>query len=73
MKKGIVILVNKVELRKSEWSNIIDYWIEGDCDSWIHDLKTRIPDLWMMQEVLPVMPIIKPSPKKRISCFFFWN
>jgi hercynylcysteine S-oxide lyase len=64
--KGQVILINKVELGKSEWKNVIDYWVEADCDEWVHDLKLRIPNLWMKQEVLPTMPIIKPTPKKGI-------
>jgi hypothetical protein len=62
--KGLVILINKCALGKSEWNKSIDYWVEGDCDSWIRDLKTRIPNLWMKQEVLPVMSVIKPTPKK---------
>ena len=62
--KGTVILINKCELGKAEWSKFIDYWVEGDCDEWIHDLKSRIPNLWMKQEVMPVMPVIKPTPKK---------
>jgi len=66
-KKGVVILVNKCELAKSEWDNVIDYWVEGDCDVWIEDLKARIPDLWMKQEVLPVLPITKPGRKKGTS------
>lgn len=61
--KGVVILVNKGELGKSEWKNVIDYWVEGDCDEWVHDLKTRIPNLWMKQEHLPIMPIIKPTAR----------
>lgn len=65
--KGLVILINKDELGKSEWKNVIDYWVEGDCDEWVHDLKTRIPALWMKQEMLPVMPVIKPVSKKGIS------
>ena len=65
--KGIVIFINKVELAKTEWKNVIDYWVEGDCDLWIHDLKSRIPELWMRQEVLPVLPVIKPTPKKSPS------
>ena len=66
--KGTVIFINKCELGKAEWSKFIDYWVEGDCDSWIHDLKSRIPNLWMKQEVLPVMPVIKPTPKKNGMC-----
>lgn len=64
-KKGVVILVNKCEVAKSEWDNVIDYWVEGDCDVWTEDLRARIPNLWMKQEVLPVMPVVKPTPKKR--------
>ena len=37
--KGTVIFVNKDELGKSEWGNVFDYWVQGDCDAWIHDLK----------------------------------
>jgi len=65
--KGSVILINKVPLPASEWNGVIDYWVESDCDEWVHDLKTRIPDLWMKQEVLPVMPVVKSTPKKGIS------
>jgi len=66
--KGTVVFINKCPLGKAEWSNVIDYWVEGDCDSWIHDLKSRIPNLWMKQETLPVMPVIKPTPKKNGKC-----
>jgi len=65
-KNGVVILVNKCELSKSEWGGVIDYWVEGDCDEWVGDLKMRIPNLWMKQEVLPAMRVVKPMgrPKK---------
>ena len=65
--KGQVIFINKVELATSEWKDVIDYWVEGDCDEWVHDLKSRMPNLWMKQEILPVMPITKPTSKKSIS------
>jgi NAD-dependent histone deacetylase SIR2 len=61
--KGLVIFINKGQLPKSEWSSVVDYWVEGDCDAWVHDLKSRIPHLWMKQQVLPIMTVIK-SPKK---------
>jgi NAD+-dependent protein deacetylase SIR2 len=67
--KGVVILVNKGELGKSEWKNVIDYWVEGDCDEWVHDLKRRIPNLWMKQEHLPVMHVKKPSVPKCMHLF----
>ena len=62
--KGHVIFINKVELARTEWNNVIDYWVEGDCDEWVHDLKSRIPNLWMKQETLPSMPITKATSKK---------
>ena len=71
--KGVVVLVNRDELGKSEWQNHIDYWIEGDCDTWVHDLRNRIPNLWMKQESLPLMPIIKPHSRKRIPPFLQWR
>lgn len=49
--KGIVIFINKCELGKAELDKFIDYWVEGDCDSWIHDLKSRIPNLWTKQVI----------------------
>lgn len=61
--KGVVIFVNKGQLGKSEWKNVVDYWVEGDCDNWVHDLKSRVPHLWMKQEVLPVMSVIKTSKR----------
>jgi hypothetical protein len=65
-KKGTVIYINRTPLSSpSEWQGVIDYWVEADCDDWVHDLKTRIPNLWMKQETLPDMPVIKPTPKKR--------
>ena len=42
-KRGTVIFINKTEVGNVEWNKFIDYWIEGDCDSWIHDLKSLIP------------------------------
>jgi hypothetical protein len=65
-KKGTVIYINRTPLASpAEWQGVIDYWVEADCDDWVHDLKTRIPGLWMKQETLPDMPVIKPTPKKR--------
>jgi hypothetical protein len=63
--KGIVILINKSELAKIEWKGVIDYWIEADCDTWVNDLKARVPELWMKQESLPIMPKVKPVSGKR--------
>jgi len=44
--KGTVIFINKSEVGKAEWNKFIDYWVEGDCDSWIHDLISD-SNLWM--------------------------
>jgi len=43
--RGTVIFINKGKPGKAEWDNFIDYWVERDCDAWIHNLKLRIPNL----------------------------
>ena len=42
-KKGTVIFINKTKVGNAEWNKFIDYWVEGDCDSRIRDLKPLIP------------------------------
>ncbi|KAI0482078.1 hypothetical protein GGR56DRAFT_663148 [Xylariaceae sp. FL0804] len=29
------------------WGDVIDYWVEWDCDAWVADLRNRKPQLWM--------------------------
>ena|SRR5277367_5492049 len=43
--KGSIVFVNKTEATKSVWSNILGYWVEGDCDTWVRDLEKRTKTL----------------------------
>jgi NAD-dependent SIR2 family protein deacetylase len=38
---GLVVYVNLTGPKAKEWSGIIDFWVEWDCDSWVEDLKSR--------------------------------
>ncbi|KAK0654813.1 hypothetical protein B0T16DRAFT_395713, partial [Cercophora newfieldiana] len=41
---GKVVFVNLTEPAKS-WDNVIDYWVEWDCDAWVGDWRERQPAL----------------------------
>ncbi|KAM7209800.1 DHS-like NAD/FAD-binding domain containing protein [Rhypophila decipiens] len=41
---GKVVFVNLTKPAKS-WDNVIDYWVEWDCDAWVGDLMERQPAL----------------------------
>lgn len=41
---GKVVCVNLTEPSKS-WDDVIDYWVEWDCDAWVRDLMERQPAL----------------------------
>ncbi|KAI5919199.1 DHS-like NAD/FAD-binding domain-containing protein [Camillea tinctor] len=51
-KGGKVIFINFTKPSESVWGDIIDYWIEWDCDAWVEDLKDRRPQLWLSPEEL---------------------
>ncbi|TQN69811.1 NAD-dependent histone deacetylase HST3 [Colletotrichum shisoi] len=57
---GKVVFVNYTKPPESSWGDIIDYWVQWDCDAWVSNLKERIPLLW-----LP--PGTKLSKKKKES------
>lgn len=46
-KGGKVVFINFTKPSDSAWGDIIDYWIEWDCDAWVDDLKDRKPHLWL--------------------------
>ncbi|KAI1134769.1 DHS-like NAD/FAD-binding domain-containing protein [Hypoxylon sp. FL0543] len=46
-KGGKVVFINLTKPSDSAWGDIIDYWIEWDCDAWVDDLKDRKPNLWL--------------------------
>jgi NAD-dependent SIR2 family protein deacetylase len=48
-KGGKVIFVNRTKPPESIWSDVIDYWVECDCDAWVLDLKDRRGDIWLPQ------------------------
>ncbi|GJN76365.1 hypothetical protein PLICBS_010478 [Purpureocillium lilacinum] len=56
-KGGNVVFVNFTKPPESSWGDVIDYWVQWDCDAWVADLQNRIPKLW--QEPEP------PRPKKK--------
>ncbi|KAK0655313.1 DHS-like NAD/FAD-binding domain-containing protein [Cercophora newfieldiana] len=41
---GKVVFVNLAEPARN-WDGVIDYWVEWDCDTWVHDLTNRQPAL----------------------------
>ncbi|ODA83681.1 hypothetical protein RJ55_02196 [Drechmeria coniospora] len=45
-KNGKVVFVNFTKPPESSWGEVIDYWIQWDCDAWVADLQDRIPKLW---------------------------
>lgn len=47
---GKVIFVNFTKPPESIWGDIIDFWVQWDCDAWVSDLQERIPKLWQAPE-----------------------
>ncbi|PHH59950.1 hypothetical protein CDD81_2349 [Ophiocordyceps australis] len=43
-KGGKVVFVNFT--KPPSWGDMIDYWIQWDCDAWVADLQSRVPQLW---------------------------
>ncbi|KFY49762.1 hypothetical protein V496_09824 [Pseudogymnoascus sp. VKM F-4515 (FW-2607)] len=46
---GSVVFVNQTKPPDSIWGDVIDYWVEWDCDAWVADLKQRRDDIWLPQ------------------------
>ncbi|KFZ24187.1 hypothetical protein V502_01350 [Pseudogymnoascus sp. VKM F-4520 (FW-2644)] len=46
---GSVVFVNQTKPPDSIWGDVIDYWVEWDCDAWVADLKQRKDDIWLPQ------------------------
>lgn len=44
---GKVVFVNFTKPPESVWSDVIDYWVQWDCDTWVEDLKQRKPIMWL--------------------------
>lgn len=60
---GKVVFVNFTKPPESSWGDIIDYWVQWDCDAWVSDLQHRIPLLWMP----PGTKLPSTSKRKRES------
>lgn len=66
-KGGKVVFVNFTKPPDSVWSDIIDFWVQSDCDAWVLDIKTRKPALWMPPGTAPDDEETKTSKGKRTS------
>ncbi|KAI5779259.1 hst3 protein [Geopyxis carbonaria] len=60
-KGGIVVFVNKTPPTESQWGDVIDYYVDMDCDKWVADVKVRRSGIWERQTKLPVSKILKTS------------
>lgn len=56
-KGGKVVFVNFTKPPESTWGDVIDYWVQWDCDAWVSDLQDRIPKMWA--------PLEPPKIKKK--------
>ncbi|KIW16384.1 hypothetical protein PV08_06435 [Exophiala spinifera] len=61
---GRVIFVNRTKPAETTWDGIIDDFVAMDCDDWIHDLKSRRPDLWLRQGDIG-LTVAKPTQPRR--------
>lgn len=62
-KNGKVVFVNFTKPPESIWSDIIDYWVQWDCDAWVADLQARVPKLWEAPQA-PKDKISQPPKQK---------
>lgn len=46
-RNGMVVFVNLTKPAESAWADIIDYWVQWDCDAWVNDLKAKKPIMWL--------------------------
>ncbi|KAJ4409449.1 NAD-dependent deacetylase hst3 [Gnomoniopsis sp. IMI 355080] len=63
-KDGKVIFVNYTKPAESVWADIIDFWVEMDCDSWVEDLKEKKPIIWLPPGSVEADPR-NTNPKRR--------
>lgn len=59
-KGGKVVFVNFTKPPESVWADVIDFWVQLDCDTWVHDVKNRKPALW-----LPPGTVNEEEPKPK--------
>ncbi|KAJ9137507.1 hypothetical protein NKR23_g9151 [Pleurostoma richardsiae] len=46
-KGGKVVFINFTKPADSVWADVIDYWVEWDCDAWVQDLREKKPTLFL--------------------------
>lgn len=51
---GMVIIVNKTSVSRSEWQNIFDYHVLADSDAWVANVRSYIPSFFEVQTKLNV-------------------
>ncbi len=66
-KGGKVVFINFTKPPDSVWSDIIDYWVESDCDAWVGDLQKRKPILFLPPGTVLEEEPPKPSKLRRSS------
>ncbi|ODQ50724.1 NAD-dependent deacetylase HST3, partial [Saitoella complicata NRRL Y-17804] len=49
---GKVVFVNLGAPSVSEWRGVLDWWVEGDSDAWVEDLRIRAPEVFRVQTTL---------------------
>lgn len=68
---GKVIFVNHTKPPESIWGDVIDYWVQWDCDAWVLDLKGRRADIWLPRGAAKNLKKKeakqKPEPKNPVS------
>ncbi|ROW04483.1 hypothetical protein VMCG_05060 [Cytospora schulzeri] len=52
-KDGKVIFINYTKPADSVWADTIDFWVQMDCDAWVHDLKEKKPLIWLPPGSVP--------------------
>jgi len=60
---GKVVFVNQTKPPESIWGDVIDYWVECDCDAWVRDLKSRRKEIWSPPSSCNDLPAKEEKPK----------
>ena len=65
--RGKVIFVNFSRPAESIWKEVIDIWVDMDCDAWVCAMRKHRPDLFQVQEELkvPVRKVIEKYSSRK--------
>lgn len=47
---GMVVYLNLTR-PQAVWQDLVDYWVEWDCDTWAQDLEERRSVLWVKDTI----------------------